>query len=110
MNNGSVEDGLTKRGVPTGRLGVPVREAGNGFAIDIVVSGQVEERAVVARHRDSIGVAEPEGVQSDCVEDRLRICWRAADDAKYLCGRGLLSDRVRQAFLQVADPGTLLLR
>src|SRR5262245_48995246 len=73
-----------------------------GFGGEVVLGGQMDQLAVERMERAVKSVAQPHGAAHDRVEDRLRVCWRAADEAKDL-GRG------RQALLQIADPGTVVL-
>jgi len=95
--------------VAIGSLRVLAPQAFDGFWIDVVVSDHVEERAVVAHDHRARGVAEPEGVHRDGIEDRLRVCGRATDDPKDLGRRGPLLQRLRQALLVVADPEAVVL-
>src|SRR4029453_10786118 len=86
--------------------------------------------AVTQTHHGVKGLAEPCRVRRDSIEDRLEVGRRVADHAQDLAGRGLLLlrlnqlavarlelpqrlrlalERLRQALLQVADPGGIVL-
>ena len=56
-------------------------------------------------------LAQPSGAPYDCIEDRLQVSWRTADDAQDLGGSGLLLQRfgeVTVAFLQFLEQPNVL--
>jgi len=95
-DNGSLAQGLPKLGVGCNRLG------GRHIAVDL---------ALAYRDPSAIGAAKPGGRFDDCVQHRLHIGGRAADDVEHVAGRGLVFERffeVVRAGLQFAKQPRVL--
>src|SRR5262249_9667239 len=89
VNDGPVQDGPARGIASIGSDRTQSLQTGDGLGIDVAVSGDLQEPAVVAHYDHALGVAEPEGVRCNGIKDRLRVCGRAADDPQDL-GRGRL--------------------
>ena len=74
-DNGSLAQGLPKLGVGCNRLG------GRHIAVDL---------ALAYRDPCRLGAAKPGSRFGDCVQHRLHIGGRAADDVEHIAGRGLV--------------------
>jgi len=85
-DNGSPAQGLPKPGVRCSRL------VGRHIAVDL---------ALVYCNRCGVGAAKPGGGFDHCVQHRLHIGGRAADDVQHVAGRGLVFER----FFEVAGTG-----
>ena len=90
LRGGPSEDGPA-RDVRRGRRHWGLQGHGRLLLLgEIVVRGDMHERAVVAEDRAPAGVAQPNGTLHDRVEDRLDVGRRARDDTEDLARRCLL--------------------
>src|SRR5206468_6191530 len=87
--------GARRGAVPSGRNGIPLDKSSD-LRGGIVGRHDTEQLTVEAEDERSFGLAQPDGVLGERLEDRLQIERGPADDLEQLAGRGLLLERHAQ--------------
>ena len=93
VHDDPVQHGARRRAVAIRRLRKRACEARDGLGVHVLVRGHVHALTVVAEDHRAPGLAEPQGMASDGVEDRLLVARRRRDQPQDLGGGGLLLPR-----------------
>ena len=110
VDGAPVEGGTRHAAVASGRDGIPLDE-GSELGGDVVGGHDSQKLTVEAEDRRAFGLAEPDGVLGQRLEDRLEVEGGPADNLEQLAGRRLLLERDPQlavARLQLGEQADVL--